>query len=181
MLSRYTLGKYMNVKTSLKSLVVAYLVLFGAGCTNKDHVPNVIVASQQLNGYTGKVYTGAALVDNPVHIKKAVATLPSVVHFDFDSDELTLKTIQILDKQADFLITHSTTRVLIAGHTDERGSREYNISLGERRAVVVKDYLLSKGVHRTNIEIASFGEEQPIDPTSNEAAWAKNRRVELVY
>jgi peptidoglycan-associated lipoprotein len=70
---------------------------------------------------------------------------------------------------------------VIQGHTDERGTREYNLALGERRAAAVRDYLQSLGVSASQLSIVSYGEERPVDPRSTEAAWAQNRRAELVY
>ena len=87
-------------------------------------------------------------MDNDETVKALASTLPSLVYFDFDSDEIKPQAAAILDEQAQFLTTNQTARVLVAGHTDERGSREYNMSLGERRAVAVRNYLLAMMVKR---------------------------------
>ena len=71
--------------------------------------------------------------------------------------------------------------ITIQGHADERGTREYNLALGERRASAVRDYLQSMGVASSQLRIVSYGEERPVDPRSTESAWSKNRRVELAY
>ncbi|MDE0179549.1 MAG: OmpA family protein, partial [Gammaproteobacteria bacterium] len=71
--------------------------------------------------------------------------------------------------------------VNIEGHCDERGTREYNLALGERRSEAVRRYLISAGVRSTQIETVSFGEERPVDPGHDESAWAKNRRAEMSY
>jgi peptidoglycan-associated lipoprotein len=100
------------------------------------------------------------------------------VHFAFDSysvdpnDEATLQSV------AQFLQANPNT-VIIAGFTDERGTPEYNRGLGERRAEAVRDYLLHAGVDNGKIQTVSFGAEMPVDPDSNEDAWAKNRRAEF--
>ena len=69
--------------------------------------------------------------------------------------------------------------IVIEGHADDRGTREYNLALGQRRAEAVADYLESNGINRTRLSIISYGEENPVDASSNEAAWSKNRRVEI--
>ena len=69
--------------------------------------------------------------------------------------------------------------IVIEGHADDRGTREYNLALGQRRAESVADYLESNGINRTRLSIISYGEENPVDASSNEAAWSKNRRVEI--
>ena len=75
----------------------------------------------------------------------------------------------------------TSLKVRLEGNTDERGTREYNLALGERRANAVKAYLVAQGVSPSQIEVVSYGEEKPVDPGHNEAAWAKNRRVQIVY
>ncbi len=171
----------MLTSKSSKALALALVgTLAITGCASKKPKSQVVVAP--LGGYnTTGGYTGGALVTNSAAIQAAARNMQGVVHFDFDSDVIRADAAAILDQQAQFLNANQTARVQIAGHTDERGTREYNMSLGERRAAAVRSYLASKGVNTTNIEILSFGEEQPVATGSNEAAWAQNRRAELSY
>jgi peptidoglycan-associated lipoprotein len=104
-----------------------------------------------------------------------------VVYFDFDSSEIKGTGTDVVAAHAKYLATHSGTRVRLEGHTDERGSREYNIGLGERRAQSVRRALLLQGASDAQISTVSYGEERPAVPGHDEAAWAKNRRVEIVY
>ena len=104
-----------------------------------------------------------------------------VVYFDFDSAEIRPEFLPMLRAHADYLINTPSARVTIEGHCDERGSREYNIALGERRANAVKRFLEAEGVSPLQLETISYGEERPAVPGHNEEAWAKNRRAELVY
>ena len=97
------------------------------------------------------------------------------VYFDLDQSRLDTDDRQILNRQAAWLAAYPQYRILVAGNCDERGTREYNLALGERRAAVVKDYLVSLGVDVARIDTISYGKERPIDPASNEAAWARNR------
>lgn len=103
------------------------------------------------------------------------------IYFDFDRDVIRSEFTPILDAHARFLMENPRRRVRLEGHTDERGSREYNIGLGERRALSVRRYLLLQGVSADQVTTVSFGEERPAVLGSNEQAWAQNRRVELVY
>jgi peptidoglycan-associated lipoprotein len=103
------------------------------------------------------------------------------VYFDFDSSEIKGEGTDIVAAHAKYLAANPGTRVRLEGHTDERGSREYNIGLGERRAQSVRRALLLQGAADTQISTVSYGEERPAVPGHDEAAWAKNRRVEIVY
>lgn len=108
----------------------------------------------------------------------AAANLENVFYFDFDQSTLSSATRAALDAQASYLRGNSSA-VRLEGHADERGSREYNLALGERRAKAVADYLAIQGVSRARIEVVSYGEERPVALGSDDASWAANRRVEL--
>lgn len=102
------------------------------------------------------------------------------VFFDFDKYNLKPEGIATLKAQAAWLATHGNVSVTVEGHCDERGTREYNLALGERRANAAADYLMSLGVASTRINTISYGKERPEDPASTEEAWAKNRRAVTV-
>ncbi len=97
------------------------------------------------------------------------------VFFGFDQYTLTTEAQSTLSKQAAWLKEYPETRILVAGNCDERGTREYNLALGARRAEAAKSYLVSLGVDAARITTVSYGKERPIDPRSTEAAWAMNR------
>jgi peptidoglycan-associated lipoprotein len=101
--------------------------------------------------------------------------------FDFDSSTIRSEFLPVLRAHAGYLSSHASQRVTLEGHTDERGTREYNLALGERRAKVVMQFLMAEGVGGDQLRTISYGEERPVDPGQNEEAWARNRRVELVY
>ena len=98
------------------------------------------------------------------------------VYFDYDKYNLQAESRQVLEKQAAWLKENATVKVVIEGHADERGTREYNLALGERRANSVKDYLLALGIAENRIDTISYGKERSVAKGSNEAAWAQNRR-----
>jgi peptidoglycan-associated lipoprotein len=103
------------------------------------------------------------------------------IYFDFDSSEIKGEGTDIVAAHAKYLSMHPDIHVRLEGNTDERGSREYNIGLGERRAQAVRQALLLQGAADSQISTVSYGAERPVDPGHNEAAWAKNRRVDIVY
>ena len=111
-------------------------------------------------------------------LKKEFAKVGSTILFDYDSSALSDYAQRTLDRQAAFLKARPQTRVLMGGHADERGTREYNLALGERRASAARDYLVSKGISSERIRIISYGKERPAKVGSNEAAWRLNRRAE---
>ncbi len=98
------------------------------------------------------------------------------IHFDFDKYVLTPQAMMILDDKAAYLREHSGVRVLVEGHADERGSNEYNLALGDRRANSAKNYLVKSGVAASRITTISYGEEQPLCRQQNESCWSRNRR-----
>ena len=98
------------------------------------------------------------------------------VFFAFDKSDITPEARQILQKQADWLKKYSQVTVTIEGHCDERGTREYNLALGERRATAVKNALVALGIPAARVSTISYGKERPAVVGSNEAAWAQNRR-----
>lgn len=102
------------------------------------------------------------------------------IKFAFDKYDLSTEARGVLSKLADWLNSHQDFEVTIEGHCDERGTTEYNLALGERRAEAAKAYLTNLGIDKMKITTISYGEELPMDPGSTEAAWAKNRRDHLV-
>ncbi|HYL55450.1 MAG TPA: peptidoglycan-associated lipoprotein Pal [Gemmatimonadales bacterium] len=117
----------------------------------------------------------AALGNTTAAVKTLLATL---IHFDFDKSIIRAGDAAILDQKVSILQANPGLRIRISGHCDERGSDEYNLALGNRRATAAKQYLVSHGIDAGRIETASYGEERPLDPGHNEEAWAKNRRDE---
>jgi len=101
-------------------------------------------------------------------------------HFEFDRYEITTEARNVLAENSRILKKMTNSKIQIEGHCDERGTKEYNLALGERRAASVKNYLTSLGVSSKNITTISYGEEMPIDSRSNEDAWAKNRRAHFI-
>jgi peptidoglycan-associated lipoprotein len=104
----------------------------------------------------------------------------AMIFFDYDKYNIREDAVPILEADAQWLKKHPTVKILIEGHCDERGTEEYNLALGERRAKSTMDYLISLGIPAERIRIISYGKSQPLDPGHDEAAWAKNRRAQFL-
>lgn len=102
------------------------------------------------------------------------------VHFDFDKSDIRPDAREILAVNAEWIKNHPDAKIQIEGHCDERGTEEYNLALGERRANAVKNYIISLGIEAERLYTISYGEELPLDPGHDEAAWAKNRRAHFL-
>lgn len=111
--------------------------------------------------------------------EEAKAALASLIHFDFDKSAIRPGDAEVLDQKLPILRANPAVRIRIAGNCDERGSDEYNLALGNRRAIQAKQYLVNHGVDASRIETVSYGKERPLDPNHTEAAWAKNRNDEF--
>lgn len=113
--------------------------------------------------------------------QEAMRTFESaLIHFDFDRSEIKDEFKPVLQRKAAFLKRYPNVRIQIEGHADERGTVQYNLALGDRRANSAKAYLVALGVDASRISTISFGEERPLDNGHNESAWAKNRRAKFV-
>ncbi len=101
------------------------------------------------------------------------------IYFDFDKSDIKPESRPVLEKIAAYLLKNPALDLLIEGHCDERGTEEYNLALGERRALSARRYLIGLGVASKRLQTISYGEERPLDPGHDETAWAKNRRAEF--
>jgi peptidoglycan-associated lipoprotein len=101
------------------------------------------------------------------------------IYFEFDKFNLTADARKVLAEKASFLNAHPNIKVRVEGHCDDRGTREYNLALGERRAKSAQDYLIFLGINPDRVSTVSYGEEKPLETGTGEAVWAKNRRAEF--
>jgi peptidoglycan-associated lipoprotein len=154
----------MNLKKILKNgfLVLVVSLILTACATQKK-----VTTTGQLQG---DVYTGSDTV------KELASGVPDRVFFATNETVLTTASRETLRKQATWLRKNSDINVVLEGHADERGTREYNLALGERRANSAKDYLMTYGISSNRISVLSYGKEKPVDSGSNPLAWSKNRR-----
>ncbi len=154
-------------KTFKHGLTLAFVMAFLTACSSSS---------------SNKGTEPAAVENTPVTSAPDVSepALSSVVYFEFDKYDLTAESRAVLLAHSDKLKGASVS-VRLEGHADERGSREYNMALGEKRANAVRDFLVTQGVSGSSLEVVSFGEEQPAMAGSDETSWAQNRRVEVKY
>ena len=156
----------MNLKKILKNgflILLTSLVL--TACATKKTTE--VTSSSQIQS---DVYTGSD------GVKELAKGVPDRVFFATNETILTTASRETLRKQAGWLRKNSDVNVIVEGHADERGTREYNLALGERRANSAKDYLMTYGVSADRISVLSYGKERPIDGGSTPLAWSKNRR-----
>jgi len=181
----------MAEKLSMQRLIVVLLLAVSLGlsaCASKKPKPaaSTTPSEASANANAGGAGDAAAMAgganpDDEAQGPQGGLLATRVVYFDFDSSEIKGAGTDIVAAHAKYLAAHSGTRVRLEGHTDERGSREYNIGLGERRAQAVRRALLLQGAIDAQISTVSYGEERPAISGHDEAAWSKNRRVEIVY
>lgn len=174
---------------------IAVLMLL-AGCLGlaacASHPPKPSTAQQQSSSENGAGASsegagGANANGGPFGNQSSVAgpqeglLAKRTVYFDFDSAVIKGDGTDIVAAHAKYLSDHANARIRLEGNTDERGSPEYNIGLGMRRAQAVRQALLLQGASAGQITVTSYGAEHPVDPAHNEEAWSKNRRVDIVY
>ncbi len=161
-------------------------VLMIAGCGKRATKPdapastNVPADAAQSSG-TDAANAGTVGTDTAAAGPSGELLSRRVIYFDFDSAEIRADSQSIVAAHAKYLVDSPATRIRLEGHADERGSREYNIGLGERRAQAVRRALLLQGVSEVQLATVSYGEERPAVAGSDEEAYTQNRRVEIVY
>lgn len=160
----------------LKLLSLIFTVVFLAACSSSETKDTDAVSDVDTQAAEEAAATAATEAEAEV---EEVAQMLTVYYFEYDQSSIDADTSDALDVVATAL-KNTTATVRLEGHADERGTREYNMALGERRANAIKRYLTAQGVAASQIEVISYGEEKPVMQGSDEAAMAKNRRVELV-
>jgi peptidoglycan-associated lipoprotein len=166
-------------------MLIAASGLLLAGCPKKpqtlpDAQPQEEVGGATTEGASSGSVSGTGLSGDAAALE-AAKTAGVIVYFDYDRAEIKPEYVPVVAAHAKYLNGNAQRKVRLEGHSDERGSREYNIGLGERRAQAVRRALMLQGVTENQITTVSYGEERPAVGGSDETAYAKNRRVELVY
>jgi peptidoglycan-associated lipoprotein len=165
-----------------KAITILFTAAFLVACSGSDTKESeeaaAAAAAAQSEAEQAEASASAAATAERTRLREAAMAVGSVFYFEYDSSALTTDAQRSLDAHIGLLQGNEDT-VRLEGHTDERGTRDYNIALGERRANSVRDYMVVNGVASYRIETVSYGEEQPIAYGSGESNWAQNRRVEL--
>jgi len=150
-----------------KIILALVMTLFLGACATQQKATTP-------TGPSDDAYTGTETV------KYLADGVPDRVFFATNKSDLTTAASVTLAKQATYLKANPTLSVVLEGHADERGTREYNLALGERRATAAKNYLISNGIAANRIKVISYGKEKPVNPASNALAWSQNRRAVTV-
>lgn len=159
-------------------LFTASLLAACSGSSKKEEEEAAAAAAAAAAAQQEQQAAASAAAAEQQRLRDAAAAYGNVFYFDYDSYNLTPDAVSALDAHISALQGSEAT-VRLEGHTDERGTREYNMALGERRANAVRDYMVVNGVSSYRIETVSYGEERPIAYGSGESNWSQNRRVEL--
>jgi len=163
-----------------KFLLVGLLAAFGAACTSTSEQPaDTTQQDAQTDTRSGADDQGPIQSDPFTDPSSPLST--TTIYFDFDSSEIKAGDREVILAHARYLADNADTKIVLEGHADERGTREYNIALGERRAKAVTQLMTLQGVAQSQIDVISFGEERPVALGHDESAWSVNRRVEILY
>ena len=137
-------------------------------------------SSSSSSSSSGSASSSSSGMTDKASAEEALAEIGNTVYFGYDSSALSADAEATLMRQAAFLNANPAVTVTLEGHCDERGTREYNLALGERRGSAARDFLLAQGVDSARIRVVSYGKERPAAAGSNESSWAKNRRAATV-
>jgi len=170
-------------------LVLSFSFIFMSGCAKEQVVKDEVLVTEEEKAADTVTEEREALLKEEEEARAALEERELVIQeaaafgdirFDFDKYDLRPEAREIIREHADWLLKHTEFEVIIEGHCDERGSGEYNLALGERRAGAARDYLVTLGVDNGRLTTISYGEELPLDPSHSEEAWTKNRRDHFV-
>ena len=160
-----------SIKKFSNLFAIMLLTSFLAACATAPTAPTETSSSSaSQSDVVGGIYVGTDTVE------MLAIDVPDRVFFAYDSYSLAASAQATLSKQAKWLKANPSVAIAVEGHADERGTREYNLALGDRRASSVKDYLMSQGISSNRISTISYGKERPVKSGSNDTAWAQNRR-----
>ncbi len=168
------------MNTPIRVLVIALAIAGLAACKSKEVKP----VEEPVRDTTPPVQTTPTQTENwtdPSLLESKPCLVSRVSYFDFDQSVVKSEAMEMIRCHGKWLASNPGARISLEGHADERGTREYNIGLGERRGNAVRDLLLANGGRGEQVSVISYGEERPICTDSEESCWGKNRRAEIVY
>ena len=158
-------------------LILTLIFMFSCSTVPVEEVDSQQATTVDLTSYSGTSSEAASDPMSNVDIGEPYVK----IYFDYDQDTLREDALSDLLKVSRLMKDNPKYTLLVEGHADERGTREYNLALSERRAKAVEDFLSASGVSSFNVEVVGYGEEKPVDNGSNESAWSQNRRAELFF
>ena len=157
-------------RNKLNFLIV---IIFLSSCSSMN------VTQEKVNSGGVKTVEATSINNENIRYDSMAVFANATIYFEFDKSNLTSKSIQTLKSTVNALNDNSSIQITLAGHADERGTREYNLALGQRRAETVSDYLVLNGISKNRITVKSYGEERPAVSGQDEKSYTKNRRVEI--
>ena len=179
----------MSIKSISQLFLVGLLGFALVGCSStpktdgmddgKDAAASQVDADIEAAKRAAAERAAAELASKKAKLKAMIDG--NVVHFDFDMSDIPPSDYELIKAHADYMSLESDLKITVSGYADERGTREYNLALGERRAQAVQNALIAEGVSPSRINVVSFGEDNPVDEGHSEASWSKNRRAEFSY
>lgn len=185
------IGEFMKIKNCLKIIATCLLIVTLAACTShrRPNGPAGVMDGSRMGGGPGsETYTEGVGPDGNGYCESSkcrpgrpVPRTEQHYFFDFDSNEVRPEAMNSIQIQANYLVKHPNVHIRLEGNTDDRGSREYNVALGERRARAVLDALMQYGVSASQVTVVSFGAEKPAAGGEDEQSYQCNRRVDLKY
>ena len=149
------------------------VVIFLSSCSSMN------VTEENVYSEEVKTVKASSAKANNVNLDSKAVFANATVYFEFDKSSLTSKSIQTLKSAVNALNENPSIKITLSGHADERGTREYNLALGQRRAETVSDYFVLNGINKSRISVKSYGEEKPVAYGQDEVSFSKNRRVEI--
>ena len=172
------------MKTAIRFIALVMLAAFLAACardvreepTAPEPPPPRPAPVEEVDRVDPRDFTDARNLDNPDSLLSQ-----RTIYFEFDRSNVRAQFRPIIDAHAAYIQANPSARVILEGHADERGSREYNLGLGEQRGSAVEDLLRAVGVSGSQVEVVSYGEERPVCRESSDDCWQRNRRAEIVY
>lgn len=171
---------------SFVPLLLLPLLFAAGGCATEPPQQTEAPSADELDAMSARERAGAStapIAERPYSPLDDPSSplYRKVVYFDYDATSVKPEYADLLRRHAQYIATTDGVRVTLEGHSDERGTREYNLALGDRRADAIKRFMVAEGVPAEQLSTLSYGEERPVDPRRGEGSWAENRRVELVY
>ena len=165
----------LNIKKikNIKTYSIFFMVILITSCSSMKVTEEAV--------YDSDISTVEASIieEKEMNLQTKAVFTNATVYFEFDKFNLNSKSLQTLKSAVSAMKDNESIRITIAGHADERGTREYNLALGQRRADAVKDYFVLSGIDRNRISVKSYGEERPASYGSDEVSYSKNRRAEI--
>ena len=176
---------YKKLFTMMLAIVLTIAFVGLTGCAGQRKPPVEPVKKVEKAPEVEKAPAPVVVKEEPKVVEEKAPVIPEgisfdTIYFDFDKSNIRMDQVATMNKNAELLAKYPSIKLSLEGHCDERGTNEYNLALGQRRADAAKNFLATYGIDSSRLSLVSYGEERPVDTGHDETAWTKNRRCELV-